>query len=126
MAGEKLVVADTGHHRILVLNKGGIILNVIGGGVKKEAGFVDGSFQEARFHSPQGVTLEKQVIYVADTENHAIRKVRKFLFLFILLLVFFMQCSYFIVNPGVQWNLLYGHPLNTDTHILWTVSFVLA
>lgn len=90
MAGEKLVVADTGHHRILVLNKGGIILNVIGGGVKKEAGFVDGSFQEARFHSPQGVTLEKQVIYVADTENHAIRKVRN-----IPVFIYFTTCFFY-------------------------------
>ena len=73
--GERLVVADTGHHRILVISKEGIILNVIGGGEKYEAGFVDGSFQEARFHSPQGVSLENEVIFVADTENHAIRQV---------------------------------------------------
>ena len=72
--GERLVVADTGHHRILVMNKDGIILNSIGGGEKREAGFVDGSFQEARFHSPQGVTFEKDIIFVADTENHAIRQ----------------------------------------------------
>lgn len=72
--GARLVVADTGHHRILVINKEGIVLNAIGGGEKHEAGFVDGSFQEARFHSPQGIALEKEIIYVADTENHAIRQ----------------------------------------------------
>lgn len=72
--GERLVVADTGHHRVLVINKEGIILNAIGGGEKHEAGFVDGSFQEARFHSPQGIALEKEIIFVADTENHAIRQ----------------------------------------------------
>lgn len=72
--GERLVVADTGHHRILVINKDGIILNSIGGGEKHEAGFVDGSFQEARFHSPQGVAFDKEIIFVADTENHAIRQ----------------------------------------------------
>ena len=78
--GERLVVADTGHHRILIINKEGVILNAIGGGVKYEAGFVDGSFQEARFHSPQGVTFENEIIFVADTENHAIRQVRIFQF----------------------------------------------
>lgn len=57
-----------------MINKEGIILNAIGGGEKHEAGFVDGSFQEARFHSPQGVALEKENIFVADTENHAIRQ----------------------------------------------------
>lgn len=73
--GERLVVADTGHHRILLINKEGIILNAIGGGEKHEAGFVNGSFQEARFHSPQGVAFDKEIIFVADTENHAIRKI---------------------------------------------------
>ena len=76
--GERLVVADSGHHRILIVTREGIILNVIGGGEKCEAGFVDGSFQEARFHSPQGVTFADGVIFVADTENHAIRKVKSY------------------------------------------------
>lgn len=44
------------------------------GGEKYEAGFVDGSFREARFHSPQGIAIDKEIIYVADTENHAIRQ----------------------------------------------------
>lgn len=85
--GERLVVADTGHHRILIINKEGVILNAIGGGEKYEAGFVDGSFQEVRFHSPQGVTLENEIIFVADTENHAIRQVRIFQFLILIFLV---------------------------------------
>lgn len=74
-SGERLFVADTGHHRILVISKEGIILNAIGGGENFEAGFVDGSFQEARFHSPQGIAIEQEIIYIADTENHAIRQV---------------------------------------------------
>ena len=87
--GERLAVADTGHHRILIINKEGIILNSIGGGEKYEAGFVDGSFQEARFHSPQGVTFENEIIFVADTENHAIRQVRIFPFFLIYFSPFF-------------------------------------
>ena len=73
--GKRLVVADSGHHRILIVNSEGIVLSTIGGGENCETGFVDGSYQEARFHSPQGVTFENDVIFVADTENHAIRKV---------------------------------------------------
>lgn len=74
--GKRLAVADTGHHRILVINKEGIVLKVIGGGEKNEAGNVDGTFSEARFHSPQGVVFENEVIFVADTENHTIRQVQ--------------------------------------------------
>lgn len=68
-------MADSGHHRILIVNSEGIVLSTIGGGENCETGFVDGSYQEARFHSPQGVAFENDVIFVADTENHAIRKV---------------------------------------------------
>lgn len=74
--GKRLAVADTGHHRILVINKEGIVLKVIGGGEKNEAGNVDGTFSEARFHSPQGVVFENEVIFVADTENHTIRQIK--------------------------------------------------
>lgn len=39
----------------------------------------DGRFSEAAFNSPQGIAIKNNVIYVADTENHLIRKVN-FLF----------------------------------------------
>ena len=35
----------------------------------------DGSVSEARFDHPQGMALEGDTLYVADTENHSIRKV---------------------------------------------------
>lgn len=73
--GNRLFVADSEHHRILIINREGIILSAIGGGENYETGFVDGSYEEARFHSPQGVTFENDFVFVADTENHAIRKV---------------------------------------------------
>ena len=40
-----------------------------------ERGYQDGSFQEAKFSSPQGVILCDNNIFVADTDNHVIRKV---------------------------------------------------
>lgn len=41
-----------------------------------EAGMRDGEGRDAQFNSPQGLTWHNGVLYVADTENHAIRKVR--------------------------------------------------
>lgn len=39
-------------------------------------GFKDGSFTEALFHSPQGICFQNShILYVCDTENHAIRMV---------------------------------------------------
>ena len=41
-----------------------------------EAGMRDGERRDAQFNSPQGLAWHDGVLYVADTENHAIRKVR--------------------------------------------------
>lgn len=41
-----------------------------------ESGRKDGDFSEASFNSPQGVAIKGDTVYVADTENHLIRKVR--------------------------------------------------
>ncbi|KAM8924099.1 NHL repeat-containing protein 2 isoform 2-T2 [Pelodytes ibericus] len=71
-SGDCLVVADTGHHRILVLKKNGQVLHTVGG---PESGWKDGSFTECAFNSPQGVAFKDSVIFVADTENHLIRKI---------------------------------------------------
>ncbi|KFP83276.1 NHL repeat-containing protein 2, partial [Apaloderma vittatum] len=71
-SGERLVIADTGHHRILVTRKNGQISHTIGG---PNSGRRDGRFSEAAFNSPQGIAIKSNVIYVADTENHLIRKI---------------------------------------------------
>ncbi|GLV31685.1 uncharacterized protein CBL_07445 [Carabus blaptoides fortunei] len=69
---EQIAISDTGNHRILVISPDGIILHQIGGTL----GFKDGKFSEARFNAPQGLVFQNEnVIYVADTENHAIRKI---------------------------------------------------
>ena len=46
---------------------------MIGG---QDRGNNDGGFDEAMFSSPQGVAMDGYNIYIADTENHTIRKVR--------------------------------------------------
>ncbi|XP_053778056.1 NHL repeat-containing protein 2 isoform X2 [Desmodus rotundus] len=69
---KRLVIADTGHHRILVVWKNGQIQYSIGG---PDPGRKDGIFSESTFNSPQGVAIMNNIIYVADTENHLIRKI---------------------------------------------------
>ena len=68
----RLVVSDSGHHRLLEIDLGGNVRQVIG---SAEAGKADGSFTQARFNRPLGVTLAGDLLYVADTENHLIRRV---------------------------------------------------
>lgn len=41
-----------------------------------EVGLRDGEGRDAQFNSPQGLAWHNGVLYVADTENHVIRKVR--------------------------------------------------
>ncbi len=68
----RLFISDTGHNRIVVADLDGKNPVVIGDG---GAGLVDGDFTKARFNRQQGMCLEGDVLYVADTENHAIRAV---------------------------------------------------
>ncbi|XP_075949868.1 NHL repeat-containing protein 2 [Anarhichas minor] len=69
---KRLAIADTGHHRILVVSSAGQLLRVIGG---PKSGRQDGDLSEASFNAPQGVAIKGEAVYVADTENHLIRKI---------------------------------------------------
>lgn len=70
---EILAVSDTGNNRVLIIKGDGTILQQIGG---KKVGFKDGNLENAEFNNPQGLVFQnKDVLFVADTENHAIRKV---------------------------------------------------
>lgn len=72
-SGDKLAISDTGHHRILIVDVEGVVETVVGGGA---ADFVDGGFEQAKFNGPQGVAWKGDaILFVADTENHAIRMV---------------------------------------------------
>ncbi|WP_435017353.1 thioredoxin-like domain-containing protein [Tundrisphaera sp. TA3] len=71
-AGQKLYISDTGHNRIVVADLSGKFIEAIGGG---EGGLVDGAYAKAQFNRPQGTCLFEGKLYVADTENHAIRVV---------------------------------------------------
>ncbi len=69
---ERLYVADTGHHRILECTHSGRVLRQFGLGT---ADLVNGGTGEAAFNRPQGLALVRDVLYVADTGNHALRRI---------------------------------------------------
>ncbi len=72
--GLRLFIADSNHHRIVVADPEGRIMDVIGDG---KAGSADGTFEEAGFYMPQGLAYddEADALYVADAGNHTIRRV---------------------------------------------------
>src|SRR5690606_20606051 len=74
-AGGRLFVADSGHHRVVIVRldadgRGGEVEWVVGGG---GAGFEDGTFDAARFRDPHGLAVADATLYVSDTRNLAYR-----------------------------------------------------
>ena len=71
-----LYIADTLNDCIKVINYLTNIVSVYAG--DKRAGFADGPAIYAEFNKPQGVlyNLQEQALYVADTANHSIRKIK--------------------------------------------------
>lgn len=72
-AGERLFIADSNHHRIVIADLTTYeVLDIIGSG---QRGFTDGAYSNATFNLPQGMTIDGDTLYIADTYNHAIRAV---------------------------------------------------
>ena len=70
--GDRLFIADSNHNRLVVTKLDGTLLETIGTGA---SGALDGSFDKATFYRPQGMALDGESLYLADTENHLIRRV---------------------------------------------------
>jgi thiol-disulfide isomerase/thioredoxin len=70
----RLFIADSGQHRIIITNLQGKTLKTIGIG---QPGLTDGQFNQAQFFTPQGMSFDqkKQILYIADTDNHTIRAI---------------------------------------------------
>ncbi len=68
----RLFVADSNHSRIVVASLEGQVTDIVGSG---NQGFDDGSFDRCSFYDPQGMALDGETLYVADTKNHAVRAV---------------------------------------------------
>jgi DNA-binding beta-propeller fold protein YncE len=69
---QRIVISDSTHHRLVETDLSGTVRRIIGTG---QEGLANGSFEQAQFNRPQGVTLVGNRAYVADTENHVIRRV---------------------------------------------------
>lgn len=66
-------VADSGNNKIRKITPEGIVLTFAGNG---QPGSTDGAGINASFNAPQGIATDALGnIYVADTENHKIRKI---------------------------------------------------
>jgi DNA-binding beta-propeller fold protein YncE len=70
--GKRLFIADSNHNRIIVSRFDGTCTDVIGNG---KVGATNGAYAEASFNHPQGMALDGDNLYVADTENHLVRRV---------------------------------------------------
>ncbi len=68
----RLFIADSDHNRIVIAKLDGTLIETIGTGARGMAG---GSFDTATFFRPQGMALDGNLLYVADTENHLVRLV---------------------------------------------------
>ena len=71
-ASQRLFISDSNHNRVVVTDLNGKHQMTIGNG---QIGRQDGGFEEATFDHPQGLALLGDMLYVADTENHLLRKV---------------------------------------------------
>lgn len=71
MSDTRLYIADGGHHRILECTHEGRVVRVFGSG---HPDLVDGAHDEAAFHRPQGLAIIGNQLYIADTGNHALRR----------------------------------------------------
>jgi DNA-binding beta-propeller fold protein YncE len=71
-ARNRLFIADSNHNRILITKLNGELVSVVGSG---KASLTDGDFSSAAFNRPQGMTTDGKFLYVADTNNHAVRRV---------------------------------------------------
>jgi DNA-binding beta-propeller fold protein YncE len=65
----RIVVSDSGHHRVLILGPDGAVQDTIGSGLR---GHREGPFAEAALDDPQGLALSGDSLYIADARAHAV------------------------------------------------------
>ncbi|CAA7051459.1 unnamed protein product [Microthlaspi erraticum] len=70
--GDRLFLSDSNHHRIIIFDNSGKILDSIG----CFPGFEDGEFESAKMLRPAATLYDKEedCLYIVDSENHAIRR----------------------------------------------------
>lgn len=72
-AHDRLYIADSGYHRIVITPLAGQWVDTIGAG---QAGYAAGRWEAASFNQPQGMarSADGSMLYIADTTNHLIRR----------------------------------------------------
>ncbi|KAM3191005.1 hypothetical protein ACQJBY_068769 [Aegilops geniculata] len=70
--GDRIFISDSNHHRIIISNGDGVILDCIG----SSPGFEDGEFESAKLLHPAASFYHaaEDCLYIVDPENHAVRK----------------------------------------------------
>ncbi|KAM0876182.1 hypothetical protein ACQ4PT_036287 [Festuca glaucescens] len=70
--GDHIFISDSNHHRIIISNSDGMILDSIG----SSPGFEDGEFESAKLLHPAASFYHaaEDCLYIVDSENHAVRK----------------------------------------------------
>jgi sugar lactone lactonase YvrE len=66
-------VADSANHTIRKIESGGVVTTIAG--LAGTSGTADGDGSTARFNNPTGLTVDATgIVYIADTNNHTIRR----------------------------------------------------
>ncbi len=73
VAGQDVLVADTGNHVIRAVSGDGTVKTIAGCG---EPGFHDGKPLEAELNHPSDLEWESGILYIMDTGNSALRQMR--------------------------------------------------
>lgn len=68
--GQRLLIADSTHHRVVITDLNGRKLAIAGTG---QPGNKDGPFDKAQFDDPQGMAIQDDILYLADRKNNVIR-----------------------------------------------------
>lgn len=69
---QHLYISDTAHHRVIETTLDGTLQRQFGAG---NAGYWDGHLRDCGLSSPQGLAVGREYLYIADSGNHAIRRV---------------------------------------------------
>ncbi len=67
--GGKIFVSDSGHHRVLVLDARGAVIDHIGSGLR---GVREGAFESCALDDPQGLAFQNGMLYIADARAHLV------------------------------------------------------
>lgn len=73
MAGQVVIVADTGNHVIRAISPSGQVQVIVGNG---EAGYQDGDKLTAMLNRPSDVAWENGILYIMDSGNSALRTIK--------------------------------------------------